>query len=536
MKIKKILRNINIVHCVALVIILMMAMTAIMYNDMYSATLKNARCTADIVWLFLDPDDMLRYAQTGEADDLYAQTADALTQTKMALDDCENLYVIYPKEDAPYYLFVAYNDEEWEEYNMNYLDEDLMVADDWDNMPQARELYLSGEKEEKLDMLFISDYGPRMCYYLPVYTDDGEMAGIIGVDYRLDDFFVSLIGTMFIIVLCIILVAFLLSIIEYKVINNRIVKPVQLVEETARAFANSEHNGESDKYLLPESKDSVNEVDLLCSAMNKMIKDTDEYIRNIGNITRERERIDAELSVATTIQASSLPSEFPPFPEKKDFDIYATMTPAKEVGGDFYDFFLLDDSHLALVIADVSGKGVGAALFMMISKILINSQAQITTSPAEILERVNNILCDRNEAGMFVTVWLGILDLTTGLLKASNGGHEYPAIRKGDGKFQLFKDVHGFVLGGMDGMKYHEYEIQLEKGDALFLYTDGVAEASNAAEEFYGTDRMLEALNMEPCCEVEKRLANVKGHMDAFVKDAEQFDDITMMTLEYHGR
>lgn len=250
---------------------------------------------------------------------------------------------------------------------------------------------------------------------------------------------------------------------------------------------------------------------------------------------REKERIGAELNVATQIQASMLPCIFPAFPEYKEFDIYASMNPAKEVGGDFYDFFLVDADHLALVIADVSGKGVPAALFMMITKTLIKNAAQSGLSAGAALETVNNQLLENNEAGMFVTVWLGIYEISTGRLTAANAGHEYPALKRADGKFTLFKDKHGFVMAGMEDVKYREYELALHPGDILFVYTDGVAEATDADNRLYGTDRMLDALNRKENAGSKELLLEVKADIDRFVGEAEQFDDITMLALNIKG-
>ncbi len=244
---------------------------------------------------------------------------------------------------------------------------------------------------------------------------------------------------------------------------------------------------------------------------------------------------ETELNMATQIQTSMLPSTFPAFPERTEFDIHASMDPAKEVGGDFYDFFMIDDDHLALVIADVSGKGVPAALFMMSSKIYINDHATMGGTPAEILERVNKLVCANNKAHMFVTVWLGILEISTGKLTTSSAGHEYPIINV-NGKYELFKDKHGLAIGALSLSKYTDTEIQLKKGDSLFVYTDGVAEATNATNQLFGTERTLEALNSIPSGSAQKDvLLGVRAAVDAFVKEAPQFDDLTMLGLRYNG-
>ena len=247
------------------------------------------------------------------------------------------------------------------------------------------------------------------------------------------------------------------------------------------------------------------------------------------------EATEADLRFGTEIQTSVLPSNFPAFPDRTEFDIHASMDPAKEVGGDFYDFFLIDEDHLALVIADVSGKGVPAALFMMSSKILINDHAVMGGTPAEILERVNKQVYATNDAQMFVTVWLGILEISTGKLTSASAGHEYPMI-KINGKYELLKDKHGLAIGAMDISKYRNTEITLKKGDSIFVYTDGVAEATDANNELFGTNRTLDALNGIPADASQKEvLAGVRVAVDAFVKEAPQFDDLTMLGLRYYG-
>ncbi len=274
------------------------------------------------------------------------------------------------------------------------------------------------------------------------------------------------------------------------------------------------------------------EIESLSQSFNFMLKELEEYILNLSKITAEKERIGAELDVARHIQKSMLPCIFPAFPTHPEFDIYATMTPAKEVGGDFYDFFSIDDNHLAFVMADVSGKGVPAALFMMISKTLIKSAAQNGLGPKDVLEKVNNQLCENNEAEMFVTLWLGIMEISTGIMKCANAGHEFPAIKRNNGEWELYKDRHGFVLAGMENSRYREYELEFHPGDRLFVYTDGVAEATDSNNCLYGTDRMINALNRAGDRSSEELLEFLHSDIDTFVGEADQFDDITMLTLE----
>ena len=326
------------------------------------------------------------------------------------------------------------------------------------------------------------------------------------------------------------LVVMLITLAGALTLGKRIVRPLNTI--TRRISELSEDNLE---FRMEDAYRTGDEVEELAEAFAAISHKTVLYMDKVVKVTAEKERIGAELSLATDIQAAMLPHIFPAFPDRPEFDIYATMDPAKEVGGDFYDYFLVDDDHLCMVIADVSGKGVPAALFMMASKIILQSVAMLGNAPAEILARTNEAICSNNEAQMFVTVWLGILELSTGKLTAANAGHEYPVLKRPDGNFELYKDRHGFVIGGMDGVRYHEYEIQLEPGSKLFVYTDGVPEATDAAKELFGTERMIDALNSATDVPPVEVLKNVRRAVDGFVKDAEQFDDLTMLCMEYMG-
>ncbi len=323
-------------------------------------------------------------------------------------------------------------------------------------------------------------------------------------------------------------VMIIVSALVIRRLSNRLIQPIKLLSEKVNQL-----DGENLDFQWEEL--SGDEFDILANKFGQLTQRIQNYIQDITTITAEKERISTELSVATQIQADMLPIVFPPFPERNEFEIFASMTPAKEVGGDFYDFFMLDDDHLAMVIGDVSGKGVPAALFMVISKTLIKDHAQMCGSPKGILEEVNNLLLESNAEGMFVTVWLGILEISTGKVVAANAGHEYPAIQKAGGEFDLLKDKHGMMVGAMGGIRYKEYEFQLEKGDCLFVYTDGVPEATNAQNELYGTDRMVLALNQDANAHPQTILKNVRADVDKFVAEAPQFDDLTMLCIRYFG-
>jgi len=326
-----------------------------------------------------------------------------------------------------------------------------------------------------------------------------------------------------------IVVDFLVCTVGVLFLASKIVKPLGAMAKKISKIKGDDFSFEKDKIFCTND-----EVEVLADAFAALSVRTKKYIDQITTITAEKERIGAELDVATKIQADMLPTIFPPYPERPEFDIYASMNPAKEVGGDFYDFFFIDDDHLALEIADVSGKGVPAALFMVIAKTLIKNRAMLGGTPAEILYDVNNQLCENNEAELFVTVWLAIIDLKTGEGIASNAGHEHPAIRHAGGKFELIEYKHSPAVAVMSGIKFEEHPFKLSPGDSVFVYTDGVTEATNKDKQLLGLDRMIDALNRSDS-NPETMIDCVSDEITDFVAEAEQFDDITMLGFSYRG-
>ena len=280
------------------------------------------------------------------------------------------------------------------------------------------------------------------------------------------------------------------------------------------------------------SIDSKDEIGLLASCFNKMTDDLSEYIENLQLITAEKEHISAELNVARKIQSSMLPSIFPPFPERNEFEIFASMLPAKEVGGDFYDFFLIDEDTLAVVVADVSGKGIPAALFMVIAKTLIKNSAQAGMGPKEVFETVNNTLCENNDAAMFVTAFMGYLNLRSGKFTCVNAGHNPPLIKKTGGEYEFLKTKPSFILAGVEGISYSEVELTLQEGDIIYLYTDGVTEAMDPKGALFTEPRLLDAMGKHADCSVKDLLINIKDEIDIFANGAEQADDITMLAIK----
>ena len=313
-----------------------------------------------------------------------------------------------------------------------------------------------------------------------------------------------------------------LFVLVYVLVRKLVVKNINKVNASLSAITQGKLETVVDVRSHYEFDSLSNDINATVDTLKRYIKEAEE-------------RIDAELAFAKAIQHSALPNVFPPYPNRKEFEIYATMHTAKEVGGDFYDFYLIDDEHLAFLMADVSGKGIPAAMFMMTAKTMIKSFTESGMSVEEAFTNANQKLCENNEAGMFVTAWMGILDMKTGKVLFANAGHNPPLVKHADGTYEYLKCRAGFVLAGMEGVRYRKNELQLEKGDAIYLYTDGVTEATDLNNELYGEDRLHAILekyknaNMQTLCE------EVKKDVDLFVGEAPQFDDITMLALTYNG-
>ena len=425
-----------------------------------------------------------------------------------------------------WYLFDAYHQEEYS-YTLG------------DNSPfnpkYIEEIEKMMETGERSDNYFISegDYGYNTSALMPIHVDkngdeiEGMLIACVEVPMTTIQ---SALRQYVIYAVLITIVLIIIFIAIYMVyLYRRVIVPIDKVADEAGSFIENQ-NKISENLKDIKTKD---EIQNLAESILKMQIDINDYIANITQITAEKERIGAELDVAKHIQASMLPCIFPAFPGKKEIDIYATMEPAKEVGGDFYDFFMVDDTHLAIVMADVSGKGVPAALFMVIGKTLIKDHTTPGRDLGKVFTEVNRLLCESNSEELFITAFEGVLDLVTGEFVYVNAGHEMPFICKAGGNFESYKIRAAFVLAGMEGMKYRAGSMMLEPGDKIFQYTDGVTEATNVNNELYGMERLGTILNKVKNGTPHDILPAVKKDIDEFVGEAPQFDDITMLCLEY---
>ena len=368
---------------------------------------------------------------------------------------------------------------------------------------------------------------PHITTIVPVLDSADEVAALLCVQRPINE--LAAVVRVFVIRTGIfaLLLAFFASQLAAYFSRKWIISPIRKISGEATRFAKENTKGEE---LGDVSRFS--EIYNLSRAIDKMETDMENYVQNLTAVTAERERIGTELSFARKIQHDALPHTYPAFPGRSEFDIYASMTPAKEVGGDFYNFDLIDEDHLAMWIGDVSDKGVPAALFMMAINIVIENRVIMGGSPAEIMAYVNNNVCAHSKTDMFVTIWLGILEISTGRIICCNAGHEDPAVYKKGGAFEIVKKKHNTAVGAMPDLPYNDEEIFLEKGDKLFIYTDGVPEATNSFNELFTVGRMVDALN--EYCEgtPQEILEGMHKSVNEFVGDRTQFDDLTMLCIE----
>ena len=473
----------------------------------------------------IDGDKVTEYLETLKADDEYYRILKYMRDLQKEFD-IKYFYVIAPRINNILYV--------WETHYDPATDPIIGFETPYADMNVGKELVNSAFNKNPEEKLFSYDdeqFGKLITAATPVLNSKGVPVALVCVDMSRS----AVETTIFTVVIrfsAMLIILMLISIIGYFfVMRKNIIIPLLKLHKAASEIVDNLESGK--KYV--SDIHTGDEIEALSDAFEKMDNGIRTYIQKNAEIAAEKERIGAELDMAKSIQASQLPSIFPAFPERNEFDVYASMTPAKEVGGDFYDFFMADDDHIVLVMADVSGKGVPAALFMMISKILIKNHMQNGESPGATLSSVNDQLLEGNKEGFFVTVWMAVIQISTGKGVAVNAGHEHPVLKRADGEYELVKYRHSPAVSTMEGIPFREHEFELYPGDSIFVYTDGVAEATNKEEELFGTDRLLEALNSEPDAEPEKVLENVMNGINEFVKDAEQFDDITMLSFKYLG-
>ena len=470
----------------------------------------------------IDGEKAVSYLETGEQDDYYDQIQRLIVSLKNQFNPL-SIYVCVPEDHR---LLFIWSDEVDEEDTIGYVEE--YPADKWDWIQNK----MQGTNQRPLWYVTDPVYGRLAIASAPLPDSTGKPVAMVFADFSMPEIektvlFLTLHISLYVAILMAAFIA-----VYYWYVSRNLVRPIRRLTAAADQMA---ENLEGDTVYRSDIH-TDNELETLSKAFEKMDTDLRSYIADNLRISAERQRLTAGLELAASIQNGQLPQKFPAFPDRKEFDVFAVMTPAKTVGGDFYDFFLVDEGHLALVIADVSGKGVPAALFMMISRILLKNRLQAGESPARALAGANRQLEENNQAQLFVTIWTAVVDLATGHTIEANAGHEHPALCHRGGFYELVRYRHSMAVGVLPQTRFTEREYTLLPGDSLFVYTDGVTEATNSQEELFGTDRMLEFLNQDPGAGCRETLEHVTEGIRDFVGPAEQFDDITMLCFRYHGQ
>ena len=466
------------------------------------------------------------FSHVGELED-YKQLTDYLMHYQ-SINSYENIYLVAYDKDTNALVHVI---------DTGHYGDTTYELGDWE--------YISPQEVEKLQTIsttvpcgirrngrgdWVATTGVRL-------RDSQKVTyGFLMADYAIKNMAFDIVMFLIRYIIAIVAASILFAFFLKRHFSRTLAKPIDKISTAAKDYIKDKKAGISDsQHFSALDINTGDEIEKLGSVMADMEKELSAYVDNIKDMTAKEERVRAELDMAAQIQKGALPDVFPAFPDRSEFNIYASMEAAKVVGGDFYDFFLVDDDHLCFAIADVSDKGIPAALFMMSVQSVIRSCARTDKSPAGVLTDTNAAICENNRLKMFVTVWLGILEVSTGHLVYANAGHEPVAFSvKGKG-FELVRGQKKPAIGILSGMKYEEQEIALFPGDKVFLYTDGVTEASDAKGEFIGREAMLEALRNHEKDTPEIVVKGVSDAISSFVGDAEQFDDMTMLCLSYNG-
>ena len=497
------------------------------FTEEYNASTYKAALIAQKI---VDADRLDYYLQDGgdESED-YKLTYERITDI-CNTQDISLIYVIKPEQD--YKNFTAIIDcvsadsgyTPWEPGTM-------------DDTPDAlhEEAYrrIMNQKSRKEVVIRPDSKHPHTTVMIPAVGSDGQVRGIICAQRFLSELDEARQDFVYNIIFATIIMIIVIMIFSMIVIKHQVVKPIREIVSEANRFAKSGTKGETE---LSTKAGRVKEIHELAKSIDKMEDDTVKYIEDLTDVTKKNERINTELDLATKIQNGILPKKDNVVADRKEFDLGAYMKPAKKVGGDFYDFFMVDDTHLAILIADVSDKGYGAAMFMAVAKTLIKTRIKMGGSARDIISYADRTIAEGNAAGMFVTAWLGIIDLETGHVNACNAGHDYPAVMKSDEGFSIVKTNHGPPIAFLPGANFVESDFDLRKGGRIFLYTDGLNEAKSVDGGRFGTDRILEVLNNNIEKDNDSIIEEMRNAVEKFAEGEEQFDDMTMLSFTYYGK
>ena len=484
--------------------------------------------------LMVDGDRVLDYLKVTGTDDngnavyytdeYYYEVMDILNNFQSENDLVLYYYICVPREENIIYIWDATTAQE--SSPQGYV-EDYFSDMDKENINLA----FSREPAENITTIVDPDHwGYLLSAYSPIYNSSGDPVALVGVDLSLEDMVGRFVVYLELILITILIVTVISILFLYRVVKRIVVKPIQKLNEATKSIM-GELSGSARFDLQIHTRDEMEE---LADSFRKMDDDIHEYLEQLTTVTADKERIHAELNIAKQIQTGILPNSFPAFPDRNDFDIYAALFPGEKIGGNFFDFFLIDSDHLAMLVGDVAGDGVPAALYMVIVATLIKDRAAQGFTPAEVLQSVSEQMLSNN-MDLFSFVWFAVLELSTGKGIAVNAGHDHPILRRAGKKFELLEYRHDPPVGAAEGVRFRDHGFQLQPGDSLFIYSDGIRESSNEKSELFGRQRILEALNREPDATPSVLIQTVKQSIDRFTGNQRQADDLTMLSLKYYG-
>ena len=519
---RKTFRNImvfTLLLTIAVSVAVSLGISTLSRSHYYEDTEDYARIIAHVI----DGDLIAGYLETGETDIYYDNTEKLLTSFRDEME-MTDISIVVPDGDEMIYIWdtdggsadatLGDRTDAFSSYNsyLKYRTRDREGRPFYFRTHEGSRTYISS-------FATLNDSKENLAAYVCVTRPELNLGAII------PQFILSIFATSA-------LASVIMMQLVYNILKKRFLVPIAKLTKSAEEMAD---NIERDRDVVIDVHTN-DEFETLAEAFTKMDVDIREYIDELAEVTAERERIGGELDAAAKIQQGILPKKGMQYEILPEFDLAASMTPAREVGGDFYDIFMADDRHLALVIGDVSGKGVPASLFMVATKILLKYSIKQGMSPAEAFADTNEKLAESNDMELFVTAWLALIDLDTGECTVVNAGHEHPAIRQKGGIYEFVRYKHSPALATLEGMKFKEREYKLEPGDSLLVYTDGVIEATNWDKKLFGEDRLLIALNKNREAAPEELIKIVKEDMAKFVEDGPQFDDITMLAFRFNGK
>ena len=527
---KSISRHISIVLAV-LMLVMTAALSWLCYRSLKTACeeLYNEKAQ-DLVRMLaeeVDGDRMSKYVETGVRDEYYELLREKLNRVKSAVTGIQYLYIFEPRDDHFVYIVEGVREDD-DLYTINKLG-DIYSFTEEDYLDLVPDIQAGKASTGLIKIRDQNKYiGEIICAWAPVFDSQGKLVAVVEADCVISH--LNTVAWEFAgrIILAMALLSLVVLALLMLLMRRNVTQPIHRLTRMVDSY--------QDGRVQEETFRRDDEIKWLATSFTDLVDRVNEYTREVTRSAAEKERIGAQFNVARQIQMDILPTDYPAFPQRKEFDVYALMEPCRGIGGDFYDFFLVDDDHLALVLGDVSDSGVPAALFMVIVKTLIKNRTLQGFSPGEVLRDVSEQLLEENKSGMFYRIWLAVLDLSTGKGVAANAGHEHPMLHRPGRKFAMEVYQHSPPVGAMEGIRFRDHGFQLEPGDTLFIYSDGLRDAVNKKQELFGTDRLLAALNREPEATPSILIQTVTKAIHRFTGEVEQNDDMTMLAFKYYGQ